>query len=146
MSAGALFFDENGRLLLVKPTYKPHWEIPGGAVEANESPLQACTREIEEELGLSRQPRQLLCVDYIGASHDKTEALAFVFAAGILTKVEIAAIYLPAGELSEYRFVYFHEIEHEAPLRLWRRLDHCMRALQAGRTYYLEDQQLVLTG
>jgi hypothetical protein len=30
MSAGVLFFDEAGRLLIVEPTYKPNWEIPGG--------------------------------------------------------------------------------------------------------------------
>jgi ADP-ribose pyrophosphatase YjhB (NUDIX family) len=38
MAAGALLFDEDGRILLVEPTYKPYWEIPGGVVEADESP------------------------------------------------------------------------------------------------------------
>ena len=54
MSAGALFFDEAGRLLVVEPAYKSNWEIPGGAVELNESPRQACVREVKEELGLER--------------------------------------------------------------------------------------------
>src|SRR5690606_12767250 len=51
VSAGCLLFDEAGRLLIVNPTYKDGWEIPGGAVEANESPLDGCIREIREELG-----------------------------------------------------------------------------------------------
>ncbi|MCP5099570.1 MAG: NUDIX hydrolase, partial [Chloroflexi bacterium] len=63
MSAGALFFDELGRLLVVNPTYKPTWEIPGGAIELNESPYQGCKREIEEELGLIRNLVRLICVD-----------------------------------------------------------------------------------
>ncbi|WP_412102692.1 NUDIX domain-containing protein [Plantactinospora sp. KLBMP9567] len=34
---GLLFTDPAGRVLLVEPTYKEHWEIPGGCVEADES-------------------------------------------------------------------------------------------------------------
>ena len=34
MGAGVLFTDEAGRVLLVEPTYKDYWEIPGGAVNA----------------------------------------------------------------------------------------------------------------
>ena len=29
ISAGCLFFDRSRRLLIVKPTYKEGWEIPG---------------------------------------------------------------------------------------------------------------------
>lgn len=38
MAAGVLFRDVLGRVLLVEPSYKPNWEIPGGAVEADEPP------------------------------------------------------------------------------------------------------------
>ena len=56
MAVGALFHDENGRVLLVDPTYKPTWDLPGGAVEKEESPYAACRREVAEELGLDRPP------------------------------------------------------------------------------------------
>ena len=59
---GCLLFDAAGRLLIVNPTYKDGWEIPGGVVEANESPLNGCVREIREELGIEWRPRGLLCV------------------------------------------------------------------------------------
>jgi len=33
VAAGALFFGDQGRVLLVHPTYKDTWDIPGGYVE-----------------------------------------------------------------------------------------------------------------
>ena len=51
VAAGALFFDDQGRVLLVHPTYKDTWDIPGGYVERGESPAAACRRELKEELG-----------------------------------------------------------------------------------------------
>ena len=46
MAAGVLLRDCAGRVLVVEPSYKPNWELPGGAVEADESPWAAATREL----------------------------------------------------------------------------------------------------
>src|SRR5258708_23595711 len=49
-SAGALIFDRAGRLLILKPTYKSGWTIPGGVMEADgETPRGACRREVRQE-------------------------------------------------------------------------------------------------
>lgn len=52
--AGAIFRD--GRLLLAQRTRPPElagrWELPGGKVEALESPREALARELAEELGV----------------------------------------------------------------------------------------------
>ena len=46
VSAGALIFDGAGRLLILKPTYKTGWTIPGGVMEDDgETPWDACRRE-----------------------------------------------------------------------------------------------------
>jgi 8-oxo-dGTP pyrophosphatase MutT (NUDIX family) len=37
-------------VLLLEPTYKNDWEIPGGIIEDNESPKECCEREVFEEL------------------------------------------------------------------------------------------------
>jgi ADP-ribose pyrophosphatase YjhB (NUDIX family) len=53
VSSGALIFDRSGRLLILKPTYKSGWTIPGGVMEADrETPWQACRREVREECGI----------------------------------------------------------------------------------------------
>lgn len=46
----------NKRILLIKRAKSPvkfHWNIPGGRVEADESPEKALAREIKEELDIS---------------------------------------------------------------------------------------------
>ncbi len=141
MSAGALFFDEMGRLLVVEPAYKSNWEIPGGAVEMNESPRQACVREVEEELGLKRPLRQLLSVDYLSESLDKTEALVFIFLGGVLSDDEIQFIQLPASELLSYAFLQPTEAYGRFNQRLARRVRQSLQALENGQTIYMENQQ-----
>jgi ADP-ribose pyrophosphatase YjhB (NUDIX family) len=49
VGAGALITDTAGRVLMVEPTYKDTWEVPGGVVEAGESAVAACQRECVEE-------------------------------------------------------------------------------------------------
>lgn len=104
MAAGAIFLDDSRRVLIVKPTYKDGWEIPGGAVEDDESPRQACERELAEELGLDLTVGESVCVDYNSSTDDYLESLMFLFAGPTLTDEQQAAITLPADELSEWRW------------------------------------------
>jgi 8-oxo-dGTP pyrophosphatase MutT (NUDIX family) len=64
VAAGVLFFDDAGRILLVQPTYKNHWDIPGGYVETGETPAQAAAREVREELDLDVSVGSLLVADW----------------------------------------------------------------------------------
>src|SRR5262249_47705816 len=58
-----------GRLLLVNPTYKDYWDLPGGMAESNEPPRMAAERELREELGLTIIVGRVLVVDWDGP-HD----------------------------------------------------------------------------
>ena len=100
MAAGALFRDEDGRVLLVDPTYKPTWELPGGVVEKEESPHAACRREVAEELGLDRRPGRALVVDWVPSRSERPEGVIVVYDGGVLAPGEVAAITLPDGELA----------------------------------------------
>ena len=140
MGAGCLFFDAPGRVLLVKPSYKPTWEIPGGGAEANESPRACCQREVLEEIGLAREIGRLLVVDYTAETPIKTEALMFVFLGGLLTDAEIAQIRLAPQELMDYGFFTEETLPDAMTETLRQRVLAAWRqALQEG-ALYLEEQ------
>ncbi len=104
MGAGALFLNQHHQILIVKPTYRPDWLLPGGIIESDESPAQGCLRKAQEELGLTVSLQQLLCIDYTTPQDIRTEALQFVFYCGILAPSHIDTITLQETELNEYRF------------------------------------------
>jgi ADP-ribose pyrophosphatase YjhB (NUDIX family) len=87
MAATAFFRDHQGRVLLVNPVYKETWDLPGGAVEAEESPHAACRRAVIEELGLDRPPGRVLAVDWVPSRPERPEGLIIVYDGGVLRHV-----------------------------------------------------------
>ena len=106
VGADALLRDEQGRILLVDPKYKPDWDIPGGMAEANEPPIDALRRELTEELGLdtSASDMTLLCLDWVSPHGPWDDSLMFIFDAGTLTTDQIARLRLADSELAAYEF------------------------------------------
>ena len=142
MTASALFLNEQGNVLIVKPTYRPDWLLPGGLVEEGESPRQACTREIKEELNIETPLDKLLCVEYLSDDTRQTESIQFVFYGGLVLKSQIPCIILPEPELSEYRFSPREEALQLLSPKLAKRLPYCFQALKENTTLYLEDGKL----
>ncbi|WP_040857612.1 NUDIX domain-containing protein [Nocardia niigatensis] len=139
MAAGALFVDERDRVLLVEPTYKPHWEVPGGVVEAGESPYCAAVREIREELGLSPTLGRLLVVDWVPEGPYPGDGVMMVYDGGMLNAEQVAAIALPAEELRSWTWCDGAAVARLLPAALARRVAGARRARTAGVTVYLED-------
>jgi ADP-ribose pyrophosphatase YjhB (NUDIX family) len=136
-SSGALIFDERRRLLIVNPTYKAHWTIPGGIMEADgETPWEACRREVHEEVGLDVRSGRLAAVDFLRPRPSKPGGMRFLFDCGVLPVDAIDGITLQQAELSEHRFV--------KPARALEMLSGPLRrrvgaALGAQECVYLED-------
>ena len=61
-SAGALVFDDAGRVLLQRRADDGLWNIPGGAMEPGETLEETAQREVHEETGLEIGRLKLLCV------------------------------------------------------------------------------------
>ncbi len=103
-SAGALIFDRAGRLLILKPTYKSGWTIPGGVMEADgETPWDACRREVREECGLDVRTGRLACVDFRLPRPGRPGGMRFLFDCGALDPASLATVVLQPEEISEHR-------------------------------------------
>src|SRR6266581_4892210 len=109
-SAGAMIFDQSGRLLILKPTYKSGWTIPGGVMEADgETPWDACRREVREECGLDVRSGRLACVDFRTPRPDRPGkpgspgGIRLLFDCGRLDDASLGGIMLQAEEISEHR-------------------------------------------
>ncbi len=104
-SAGALIFDEAGRLLILRPTYKAGWTIPGGQIEeTGESPWQACQRETFEECRLEIKRGRLACVDFLRPRTGRPGGMRFLFDCGRLDDEQLAGIAVDGVEIDECRF------------------------------------------
>jgi 8-oxo-dGTP pyrophosphatase MutT (NUDIX family) len=137
VAAGALFLDSSGQVLLVKPSYKPLWDIPGGYVEPGETPRQACIREVAEELGLTRTIGRPLVIDWAPASGEG-DKLLFVFDGGVLTPEDLATVTLQTEELEQVRFFSPASFAEVLTDRLSRRIAAAVHAVSVGDTTYLE--------
>jgi 8-oxo-dGTP diphosphatase len=104
VSAGALIFDSTGRLLILKPTYKKGWTIPGGVMEADgETPWDACRREVREECGIDVRAGRLACTDFRPARPGRPGGIRYLFDCGRADDAALAAITLQPAEIAEYR-------------------------------------------
>ena len=135
VAAGALFLDQGGRVLLVHPTYKNYWDIPGGYVEPGESPFQACKREVHEELAITPTIGGLLVVDWAPAE-DEGDKLLFVFDGGVLSPETIPRA--SPAEIDGWDFVDVTKVADRVPERLSRRIDAALSARRRGSAAYLE--------
>ena len=136
VSAGALIFDRSGRLLILKPTYKSGWTIPGGVMEADgETPWQACRREVREECGIEVRRGRLACVDFRRPRPGSPGGVRFLFDCGSFEDSCLAAIKVQAEEISEHRLAALPE----AIALLRRPIRRRGRAATSGRALvYLE--------
>ncbi|MGR3939520.1 NUDIX domain-containing protein [Streptomyces sp. BRA346] len=137
MAAGALFFDAQGRVLLVRPSYKPMWEIPGGYIETGESPLSACRREVEEELGIRPPIGSLLVIDWAPNDAEGDKVL-YLFDGGELSAETVAKFKLAPDELLAADFHAVEDFDQLLIPRLARRANQAVAARIHGHPVYLE--------
>jgi 8-oxo-dGTP diphosphatase len=137
VSAGALIFDRSGRLLILKPTYKSGWTIPGGVMEADgESPWEACKREVAEECGLEVGTGRLVCMDFRRPRPGNPGGVRYLFDCGSFSDETLAGVVVQEEEISQYRLA-----ELRVALTMLRKpIRRRVRAASRGRRLcYLED-------
>lgn len=110
-AVGALIFNNKKEILLVKPSYRDYWIIPGGVVEKSESLDQALLREIKEELNLIINSKNinLAIVDYRPEKFEdnvqKDDSLQIIFDCGIISEKLIKLIKIDNDEIIDFKFL-----------------------------------------
>ena len=136
-AAGVLYFDGPERVLLVHPTYKEGWDLPGGYLMPGETPSSALRREILEELGAPLPFGRLLVVDWAPSEREGDKVL-FVFDGGELREEQFAAIRVDGVEIDRCAYRGRGELDGLLIPRLARRVHAAIEARAAGETVYLE--------
>ena len=135
-SAGALIRGRKGRLLILKPTYKGGWTIPGGIVEIGESPWEACRRETKEEAGLDVTTGRLVCVDFLRPRPDRPGGMRFLFDCGVFDDAVLDTVVIQPIEISESRIL---PIDTALPLLSGPVRRRVRAGWKSKRVRYLED-------
>ncbi|MFG2710834.1 NUDIX domain-containing protein [Streptomyces goshikiensis] len=106
-----LVTDTDGRVLVQTVDYRPDRLMPGGAVDAGESPAAAAAREMREELGVDGHYPHGLAVDWIPADTPGFPPetrfpgeILHVYDGGTWTPDRIDAVRLPAQEITGIEF------------------------------------------
>jgi 8-oxo-dGTP diphosphatase len=140
-AAGAVIRDKTGKFLIVKPTYKEHWNLPGGMTDLHENPREAAIREVREEIGIEISKVRLFCVDF--AKDDPFDRFLFIFDGGEFSNETIDQIRVDSVEIGEYKFVNECDFLLLLSTKTSTRMKNSLEALKNNGFIYLENQQPV---
>lgn len=130
MSSSAVWLENtSGELLIVKANYKDYWALPGGIIEADETPRQAAVRETLEEVGLRLDSESLDFALVTNRMSGSAQTYQFIFKA----KLPLAQITLQKAELDASAFVTKEQV-----LSADRRYAQAIQNWANGRTGYIE--------
>lgn len=136
--AGAIIFNPEGQLLLMRSRQRGAWEYPAGAIDGAESPLEGCRREVAEEVNLHPTDFRFLGIDFFIRPGAPNGALFFTFGATV-TAEEAAGVRLQAFEATDFRWVTRAEAHEMIEPRLATRLRHLLAAYDAAQPVLLRD-------
>jgi 8-oxo-dGTP pyrophosphatase MutT (NUDIX family) len=136
--AQMLVRDESDRVLLCRLTYKDDWDLPGGVVEVNESPQDAVSREVKEELDLDVAAGDLLLTDWLPPWSGWDDALCLVFDGGVRDSSVVDDAVLQPREIRSVQFCTLEEVHEHCADFTARRIEAALSTLRGGGAPYTE--------
>lgn len=126
-SASVVLCDELGRVLVVKANYKKYWSLPGGIVDAGETPRQTAIRETAEEVGLQLSVDQLVFHMIVHRQSKRAHTYQFIFKynvrASIFDTIQLDGKEIDAYEVVSPEQILANESKYSQTLVGWARGD-----------------------
>lgn len=98
---------EDGRMLVVRTSYRRGWVFPGGMLDRGETPAEAAVREVREEVGLD--------VDLVGQTmmlmDPNLRRIDFVFTGRVVEGADPDDLALQPAEIAEARWIHRDDID-----------------------------------
>lgn len=118
----ALAFNAEGHLFLIRHTYVPGWQLPGGGIETGETALDALTREMAEEgrLVITTPPR------LFGFYFNKRISRRDHVAVYIVRDVTQSAPFIPNREIAEAGFFPLEALPDGVTAATRRRIEEAL--------------------
>ncbi len=139
VSAAALFFNRENKILILKPSYKDYWALPGGVSDFYESPWKTCLREIKEEINLDiSEERKLLSVFYAFSKEKDREYIQFLFYGGKLDNKQMKSIKIDNNEIVDFKFIKPEEGVNFLSKETAERVLKSIKAIKDNRIAYWE--------
>ena len=103
-AVAAMIFDERGRILLFKHTYRKfEWGIPAGGLEYGEQPERAIVREFLEETDIQIEVEKLLLAESSREDHN----ISLIF----LCKI-VSGTFKESPEISEMKYFDVNDLPY----------------------------------
>lgn len=132
IAAGVLVRNRRGEVLVLQTSYKQHWEVPGGLVEADEGLADAARREVREELGVALAVGDLVVVDACATTGATVDIVCVLFDGGVHDDDLPERFTYPDGEIVRAHWADRDLLRRCGP-RLSARLTAGLDAFDAGR-------------
>lgn len=127
--------------MVLEPSYKSNWLVPGGVVEKTESPYEAAVRECKEEIGLPIEITAFLCADYKRGNEGIGDAVHFLFQGKLSKGSEIR---LDEKEIKQFYWMKPNEALAKFDHHLATRVSVGLRSIEEQRPFYCEEGQIVI--
>lgn len=115
---GLVFDRANGSVFLIRHTYVPGWQLPGGGVEAGETAAEALRREIREECNIEIEGEAVLKSLHFNRQASRRDHVALYLVTDFTVTGERPADY----EIAEARFFRLDDLPEDTTPATRRRI------------------------